>query len=198
MSPSPLNLLVITASVREERFGAVVAQWFYEQACLNHRFDAHQLDLSDVELPHRLPPTIEALGMRTGRSAEMQSLYEKLEAAEAFVVVTPEYNHGYPASIKHLIDWHFSTWMCKPVAFVSYGGVAGGLRAVEQLRQVFAEMHAVTLRDTVSFDRFWEQFDSAGTLIAPDMAKDAAEILLERLSWWALTLRLGRAELPYG
>jgi NAD(P)H-dependent FMN reductase len=197
MSPQPLKLLVITASVREERFGPVVADWFVSRARLNDRFETMPLDLAEVELPSRLPATIEALSVAEGRSSRMRALFARLAEAEAFVVVTPEYNRGYPASIKSLIDWHFSTWSCKPVAFVSYGGIAGGLRAVEQLRPVFAEMHATTLRDTVSFDRYWERFDETGGLTEPDEANKAAEVLLERLSWWALTLRLGRAQLPY-
>ncbi len=69
--------------------------------------------------------------------------------ADAFLVVTPEYNHGYPAALKELIDSVYEPWHAKPVAFVSYGGASGGIRAVEQLRQVFAELHAVTLRDGV-------------------------------------------------
>jgi NAD(P)H-dependent FMN reductase len=197
MSPHPLKLLVITASVRQERFGAVVADWFISRARLNDRFETESLDLSTVELPNCLPATTEALSATESRSPEMRALFTSLDEAEAFVVVTPEYNHGYPASIKSLIDWHFSTWKCKPVAFVSYGGVAGGLRAVEQLRQVFAEMHATTVRDTVSFDRFWKRFDQNGVLTDPREANDAAAVLLERLSWWALTLRRGRVQLPY-
>lgn len=197
MSPRPLDLLVINSSVRDERFGPVVTAWFAKRARLNDRFETTELDLAEVELPARLPAGVEALGTAEGRSAPMRALYQQLERAEAYVVVTPEYNHGYPASIKHLIDWHYATWSCKPVAFVSYGGVSGGLRAVEQLRQVFAEMHATTLRDAVSFDRFWERFDEAGTLADPEAAEEAAAVLLERLSWWALTLRMGRAQLPY-
>lgn len=197
MSPLPLKLLIITASVREQRFGPTVTAWFAARAKLNDRFSTTVLDLAEIDLPQSLPPSIDALSTIDGRSDRMRDVFVQLEDAEAFVVVYPEYNHGYPASIKHLIDWHFSVWMCKPVAFVSYGGVAGGLRAVEQLRQVYAEMHAMTLRDSVSFDRFWEKFDETGTLTHPDEAEAAAGVLLERLSWWALTLRLGRDKLPY-
>ena len=82
----------------------------------------------------------------------------RLAAADAFVVVTPEYNHSYPAPVKTLIDWHFTEWQAKPVGFVSYGGMSGGLRAVEHLRGVFAELHAVTVRDTVSFHGAWDRF----------------------------------------
>ncbi len=92
-------------------------------------------------------------------------LEEKIAEADAFIIVTPEYNHGYTAALKELIDSCYEPWHAKPVGFISYGGVSGGLRAVEQLRQVFAELHTVTIRDTVSFSNVWAQFDAAGNPI---------------------------------
>ena len=88
-------------------------------------------------------------------------------------------------------------WQAKPVAFVSYGGVSGGLRAVEQLRLVFAELHTVTIRDSVSFAGAWEQFDNAGVLLQPERAKRSMAKMLARLRWWAVALSAARAELPY-
>jgi NAD(P)H-dependent FMN reductase len=111
--------------------------------------------------------------------------------------VTPEYNHSFPASIKSLIDWHFTEWRAKPIGFVSYGGIGGGLRAVEQLRLVFAEMHAVTMRDTVSFHSFWEHFDTQGQLINPASPNGAAKMLLDQLSWWSGILHDARRNNPY-
>ena len=95
-------------------------------------------------------------------AATTASLNERVASCDAFIVVTPEYNHGYPAPLKALIDSFGPEWHAKPVAFVSYGGISGGLRAVEQLRLVFAELHAVTIRESVSFAGAWEQFDPEG------------------------------------
>jgi NAD(P)H-dependent FMN reductase len=117
--------------------------------------------------------------------------------ADAFVVVTPEYNHGYPASLKQAIDLPREQWQAKPVAFVSYGGIGGGLRAVEQLRQVFAELHAYTIRDTVSFHNYGELFDRSGQLIDPSGPNAGAKVLLDRLTWWASALRSARNARPY-
>jgi NAD(P)H-dependent FMN reductase len=122
---------------------------------------------------------------------------ERIHRAEAFVVVTPEYNHGYPASLKQAIDLPRQQWQAKPVSFVSYGGLAGGLRSVEQLRQVFAELHAVTIRDTVSFHNYGELFDHSGLLIDPTGPNAAAKVLLDRLAWWATALRTARNARPY-
>jgi hypothetical protein len=79
-----------------------------------------------------------------GTQAVLADVGPRLAAAEAFVVVTPGYNHSFPASFKNLIDWHDTQRQAKPIGFVSYGGLSGGLRSVEQLRQVFAELHAAT------------------------------------------------------
>src|SRR5689334_20020364 len=141
-----LRLAVIVGSTRDGRFGPVVASWFAGLARQREDLAVSVVDLADTPLPAHLSgrPTPED-------AALLAALTPKLAEADAFVVVTPEYNHSYPAPLKNAIDWHFTQWQAKPVGFVSYGGVSGGLRAVEHLRQVFAELHAVTVRDTVSF-----------------------------------------------
>lgn len=181
------KLVVIVASTREGRFGPVVAEWFAARAEEHDGMDVDLLDLAEAKLPPELsavPP------------AEVSAVTKRLEAADAFVVVTPEYNHSFPAPVKTLIDWHFRQWQAKPVGFVSYGGLSGGLRAVEHLRQVFVELHAVTVRDTVSFHGARRMFDEAGQPVDPD-ATVAARLLLDRLLWWAATLRAGRTATPY-
>ncbi|NIH87559.1 NADPH-dependent FMN reductase [Amycolatopsis granulosa] len=183
-----LDVAVIVGSTREGRFGPVVAQWFAEQASTHGGYRVDVIDLAEANLPAAL----------SGRmTAEVRAISERLERADAFVVVTPEYNHSYPASLKTLLDWHGTQWRAKPVAFVSYGGLSGGLRAVEHLRPVFAELHATTIRETVSFHGVWGQFDDQGELVSPDAATAAAKTLLDQLSWWAHALRDARRVRPY-
>ena len=165
-----------------------MAAWAAEQVRAAGKFS---LDLID---PAKILP---ALTAEQGDSASSPSLSHRMAAADAFLVVTPEYNHGYPAPLKSLIDSVGKEWHAKPVAFVSYGGVSGGLRAVEQLRLVFAELHAVTIRDSVSFPAAWEQFDSTGRLRQPDRHHRSMAAMLGRLHWWAVALRNARAEMPY-
>ncbi len=112
-------------------------------------------------------------------------------------MITPEYNHGYPAGLKLAIDSVRAEWATKPVSFVSYGGLSGGLRAVEQLRLVCAELHMVSVRDTVSFHSARDQFGPDGRLRSPALAVVAANRMLDSLLWWALALRDGRAARPY-
>ncbi len=179
----PVRVAVILGSTRPGRFCDTVARWTVDQIAVNGKF---QIELID---PAEQPEAIE------GRAT--LSLQDRLGQADAFIVVTPEYNHGYPAPLKELIDSAAAEWHAKPVAFVSYGGVSGGLRAVEQLRLVFAELHAVTIRDSVSFPGAWEQFDGTGALRSPERAGRAISTLLARLNWWAIALRNARATAPY-
>ncbi|AXK34485.1 NADPH-dependent oxidoreductase [Streptomyces armeniacus] len=195
--PGGSRLAVIYGSVREGRFGPVVGDWFAGEAETHGGFgEVDVIDLADHELPLIFPDFSAGPPPETARVLE--GLSERLAAADAFVVVTPEYNHSFPASLKNGIDWFHGEWQAKPVGFVAYGGVSGGLRAVEQLRQVFAELHAVTVRDALSFH-------NAGGLFGPDgRPKDAegsgaaAKGMLDQLTWWASALREARAKSPYG
>jgi len=197
MSSQILNLAVILGSVRQGRFGPVVAQWFAAEAQQHGQFNVDLIDLAETPLPLALPPEPPAIATTDARPAEMAALTEKLETADVFVVVTPEYNHSFPASVKSLIDWHFTEWRAKPIGFVSYGGLGGGLRAIEQLRLVFAEMHAVTVRDTVSFANYWELFDADGQLMDAEGPNSAAKALLDQLAWWGGVLHEAKLNNPY-
>ncbi|SRR5690606_311532 len=187
MPLSPIRLAVIVASIREGRFGPTVANWFVEQVA-HHPVEVDLIDLADA----RLPAVISA---ETG--PELAEFAGRVAAAEAFTVVTCEYNHGYPASLKQALDLLREEWYAKPVSFVSYGGLAGGLRAVEQLRLVCAELHMVSIRDTVSIHLAHRQFDESGQPRAPDLLNSAAKTMLDQLLWWAHALREARAARPY-
>jgi len=109
------------------------------------------------------------------------------------VLVTPEDNHGYPAALKNALDHVFHPWRRKPVSFVGYGGPGGGVRAVEQLRQVVVELEMVPLRHQVAIPRAYMAFDDRGDLRDAWHAADA-ERLLDELAWWAGVLRTARTE----
>jgi NAD(P)H-dependent FMN reductase len=172
---APFQLAVIIGSTRQGRLGPAVAAWFTDQAS---RHDDLTVDL--IDLVDERPP----IGPR-------------LASADAFVVVTPEYNHSFPAPLKAVLDAFSVEWRAKPAAFVSYGGISGGLRAVEQLRQVFAELHVVTIRDTVSLHGVWSHVGPDGRLIEDAARSGAAQAMLRRLVWWARALRSARLASPY-
>ncbi|KUL34139.1 NADPH-dependent FMN reductase [Streptomyces regalis] len=184
---------ILIGSVRPGRFADKVSQWFVSEVGRRGDMETYVIDLSEPALADELKLTLE----RSAAADDAPTLAQRIGGLDGFVVVTPEYNHGYPAALKLAIDYVYREWRAKPVGFVSYGGMAGGQRAVEQLRQVFAELHAVTLRDTVSFHMAWEQFDGEGRPHDQDGTAKAAAVLLDQLAWWGLTLREGRAVRPY-
>jgi NAD(P)H-dependent FMN reductase len=190
------KLVIVVGSVREGRFGPVVAAWVAEQAATYGGFDVEVVDLADFEIPLSLPSdSPKYAGDSYPRPAGMAALTARLDAADAFVLVTPEYNHSYPASLKAAIDWHFTQWTAKPVAFVSYGGAAGGRHAVLHLENVLTELHAVTIRDGLAFPNYFVNWD-AGRPVTDDAA-GYAMVLFGQLTWWAVALRAARAETPY-
>ncbi|MFJ5927748.1 NADPH-dependent FMN reductase [Kitasatospora sp. NPDC092948] len=194
MTP-PLSLLVIVGSVRDGRLGPAVADWFVGQAGAHAGVEVEVVDLLDHPLPLVMPePGREP---SPGTAAVRDRLGAQLAAADAFVVVTPEYNHTFPAALKNAIDWFFDEWAAKPVGFVSYGGMSGGLRAVEHLRQVFAELHGLSVRESLSFHNAWEAFGAQGAPGVGEDAEAAAKVMLDRLVWWGEALRAARAERPY-
>ncbi|MFI6363325.1 NADPH-dependent FMN reductase [Nocardia sp. NPDC050630] len=182
---TPLRLEVIVASTRPERFAPVVADWFLRTVRASPEFDTGVIDLIATPLPTDLTVT-----------AEVEAYRQRLAAADAFVAITSEYNHGYPASLKTAFDNAKHEWRAKPIGFVSYGGLSGGLRAVEQLRQVVAEIHMVSIRETVSFHQAKKQFDKSGNT-QDGAAIDAVDRLIRQLAWWARTLRAARTADPY-
>lgn len=173
MTVHPLRLALLTRNLDAGRFGTLVTQWFAQQV---ERSDEFKLDLVDLN----------AVGLA--------DLPRRIEDADAAVIVTAEYNHAYPGDLKTAIDAVRRPWYGKPVAFVVYGGRSGGLRAAEQLRLVFGELHAVTIRDTLGFHE--TDFTRAGEPVDPT-TPGAAAALLRQLAWWARCLRDARAQTPY-
>ena len=185
---TPLDTAMIIGSTRQGRVGEVVGRWFAARAEQRADIELTVLDLVDFEFPARLPsvptPPMMAFAAGVGR-------------ADAFVVVSPEYNRSFPASLKQAIDCAYDEWRAKPVGFVSYGCGSQGLYAVEQLRVVFTELHAVTMRNGVGFDLLDGGFDADGRPLDVDGSRRAVTAMLDQLTWWGLALREARAARPY-
>lgn len=197
LDSQPIQVVVIIGSVRNERFAPNIAQWFLPLVSQDNRYKVELLDLADIDLPAGLPANPADLVDPEKRPPQLRQTSSSLSAADAIIVVTPEYNHGLPAALKHFIDWHFAEWQTKPVAAIAYGGLGGGIRAIENLRLVLAELHATVIRDAVTFNSPWELFSEDGTLEEPEGPTHAAAVLLDRLAWWAIALRQGRNRAEY-
>ncbi|WP_330439913.1 NAD(P)H-dependent oxidoreductase [Micromonospora sp. NBC_00821] len=181
---APLRIAVIVGSTREGRVGDRLAAWFVEQAVRHDDLAVTVVDLTEYDFPATYPaePT-----------ASIRAFVREVGRADAFVVVTPEYNHSFPAPLKQAIDYAYDEWQAKAVGFVSYGCRSTGQHAVDQLRTVFTALHAMTVRDVVGIDLL------AGepTAQCTDERQRDVGVLLDQLRWWGLTLRDGRAARPY-
>ncbi|MCG5216017.1 NAD(P)H-dependent oxidoreductase [Streptosporangium sp. KLBMP 9127] len=187
-----LLVAVIIGSTRHGRFGPTVAGWFANRARKRADLDVDLIDLAEAGLPETLTEPDEAV------PPPVRALAPRLAAADAFVVVTPEYNRSFPAPLKTAIDWYFEEWKAKPVTFVSYGRESGGVHATAQLRQVFTELHAIPIREAISLPCYWDQFAADGSWPKPTApCNHVIGTTLDQLSWWAHTLREGRSKRPY-
>jgi NAD(P)H-dependent FMN reductase len=180
------NIHVILGSTRQGRSGEKVARWFMAHARARSDLDVELVDLRDWPLPffdQQVPP------MMGGYSdAAQQRWAAQVARADGYVLVTPEYNHGYPAVLKNALDHLFSEWNGKPVAFVGYGGPGGGLRAVEQLRQVVVELEMVPMRQQVAIAGVYAAFDRDGRLADPEQYDRQAGAVLDELAGWTARL----------
>lgn len=183
-----LRIAVIIGSTRQGRVGGDVSHWFAERAQQRDGIVADVVDLADFDFPRHYPDEA---------TPPMAAFGAAIEQAEAFVVVTPEYNRSFPASLKEAIDYAFDEWHAKPVGFVSYGCGSAGIYAVEQLRVVFTELHTVTMRTSVSFDLLDAGLDDGGRPTVTDRLDLAITTMLDQLTWWGHALRDARALRPY-
>ncbi|MCF6467676.1 NAD(P)H-dependent oxidoreductase [Nonomuraea sp. MG754425] len=198
MTAEPLNVAVIVGSTRAGRVCDAVAGWFAERARRREDLAIEVLDLAAYAFPPCYPQ---------GATPSMRRFAAAVAVADAFVVVTPEYNRSFPASLKQAIDFAYDEWQAKPVGIVAYGSGSCGHYAVEQLRTVFSALHAVTMRDWVGLDLLGPGMTEPGPddpgpagNCRPHDTDDrlrAVAALLDQLTWWGRTLRAGRRDQPY-
>ena len=184
------HLHVVLGSTRNGRFGDRVADWFMERATGREDLTAELVDLRDWPLPFFDQPKPPMAG---GYTDEAQQRWAgKVAGADGYVFVTPEYNHGYPAVLKNALDHLYAEWNDKPAAFVGYGGPGGGIRAVEQLRQVVIELQMVPMRSQVTLASVYRLFGDG----APGDAAlhRSADRVLDEVGRWAAALRSIRGE----
>jgi NAD(P)H-dependent FMN reductase len=188
--------MIVIASTRPGRGGEAVARWFTERATEHGGFELRVVDLAELKLPPLDEPHHPRLRKYTQRHTHHWS--EQVDAADAFVFVTPEYNHGYPASLKLAIDFLHNEWRYKPVGFVSYGGVAAGTRSVEQLQQVVTAVRLTAVIEQVNIP-FYQQFiDDDGVVQANDVMEQASDAMLDQLVRLEAALRPLRDEVAAG
>ena len=192
------TIKIIIGSTRPGRFAATFAAWL---ASVAKEFEAGSkggprfelIDLADQKLP--MLDEAAPASMKKYEHEHTKRWSKLIDEADGFVFVAQEYNHGYSASLKNAIDYLFYEWNNKPVAFASYGGMAGGARAVEQLREVSGEVKLFDIREAVLVPNYWTQFDATGTFKATEDQANAAMAMFRSLSFWTDEMKASRARL---
>jgi len=192
------KLLIIVGSTRPGRAADAVVPWVVKSAEAHGGFDVEVADLRDWPLPHFAEHlgTIGDLGDPTYSDPAVKAWNNKVKGADAFIVITPEYNHSVPGVLKNAIDtvWLSFGFRNKPVASVGYsGGISGAIRAIEHLAHIFIEAEAVPLRSTVVLPQVRSLLGESGEPADP-MPAAALGVLLDDLAWWSAALEKARAE----
>lgn len=177
-----MKLLVVLSSVREGRVGKQVADWLVGQIEKDGRFTVDLVDLKALELSYELPETL--------ASAVENSQYEReddrqwaarVNGADAVAFVTPEYNHGYPASLKNAIDHLYYEWNDKPAAFIGYGS-AGAPYSQTAFALVAAHVKLQLIGARVGIPNVWAAFDENGSLTNAPYHEAEAKAVLDTLA----------------
>ncbi len=182
-------LQVIVASTRPGRIGKSFGDWFVRVAEQHGGFEVEQIDLAQVNLPFMDEPKHPKL--RDYQHQHTKDWSATIDRADAYVFVTPEYNYGYNAVLKNAIDFLNQEWADKAVSFVSYGGIAGGTRAVQQLKQVVTTLRMVPIFESVNIAFAGTKLDENGRVSEDPLLDAAAVQTLDELLRLTTALRPG-------
>ncbi|CAN5143248.1 NAD(P)H-dependent oxidoreductase [soil metagenome] len=192
-----MNVKVILSSTRQNRQGEKISGWVMQELIGSKNLNVELLDLREYELPYYDDPLPASLLKQPYLPEVRQKWAEKIKEADAFIIITPEYNHSYPAVLKSALDSIYSEWNNKAVAFISYGGSANGSRAVEHLRLVAIELQMAAIREGIHIGLFsGEQiFDEAGQMLVKSNTHKLQK-LTDQLVWWGEALKIARDVKP--
>ncbi len=181
------KLHILIASTRPGRVGPTIAQWAHQFAVAHGQFETELVDLAEFHLPVFDEPVHPRL--KQYQHDHTKAWSASVEAADAFVFVTPEYNYGPPPSLLNALNYLYQEWNYKPVAFVSYGGVSGGLRAVQMEKQTVTTLKMVPLMEQVTIPFFSQFINDKGVFVANEAHEKAAGDMLNELLRWAEALK---------
>lgn len=193
----PLKIQAIIGSTRQNRFAEKPANWIYAEAKKRQELDVELVDLRDYPLPFFDEPMSPARMEGKYRNDNVKQWAQKVAEADGYIIISPEYNHGYPAVLKNAFDHIYPEWNRKPIGFVSYGS-AGGARAIEQLRQVAIELQMAPIRAAIHIPSQVyiaivrpKEGDSSNPF---DTLQNQASAFLDQLIWWTGALKAARDE----
>lgn len=184
-----LRIAIILGSTRPGRNGEAVAKWVYNIAKKRTDAEFEFVDIKDYNLPLLDEPLPPSLGKYS--KDHTKAWAAKIDSFDAFVFVTPEYNHGIPGALKNAIDFLYKEWNNKVAGFVSYGGV-GGVRSVEQLRLVMAELQVATVRAQAQLSLFAD-FENFSVFKPAPYQEKSVNTMLDQVISWGKALKTLRA-----
>ncbi|MEO6833201.1 MAG: NAD(P)H-dependent oxidoreductase [Chitinophagaceae bacterium] len=191
-----LKLKIIIGSTRPSRKGHVIADWFLDIATLHPNFDVELLDLKEINLP--LFDEAEHPRFQRYAHEHTKNWSKVIAEADAFVMVTPEYNFGYPATLKNAMDFLSVEWQEKPVGFVSYGGVSAGTRAVQDLKLPITTLGMMPIPQAVNIPFFTQFINDEGIFVGNELLEKSANAMLYKLENWAEALKGMREKIFMG
>jgi NAD(P)H-dependent FMN reductase len=180
MNDQMLKVAIILGSTRPGRNGEAVSMWVHDIAKKRSDASFELVDIKDFNLPLLDEPIPPSMSQYTQEHTKTWSA--KIDSFDAYIFVTAEYNHGVPGALKNAIDFLFKEWNNKVAGFVGYGS-AGGVRAVEQLRLVMAELKVATVRSQVQLSLFTDFENFTRFNPAPFQEKSVNTMLDEIIAW---------------
>ncbi len=176
------KILVILGSIREGRNGLKVAEWFMGIAKqFEGEAEIELIDLKNYPLPMFADAVPSSMRQGPHENADVQQWLDLINSGDGYVIITPEYNHSFSSVLKNALDYPYQEWADKMIGFVGYGGMAGGARAVEHLRQVAGELHMYDVRDQVTIPAVWAAFDDKGKLNNHELHEKNAKLMLGKI-----------------
>lgn len=181
-----LTLQTIVCSTRPGRVGPSVASWFHDFASTHGGFNTQLVDLADFELPIFDEPQHPRLQQYEHPHTKRWS--ESVDAADAYVFVTPEYNFNPTPALVNALNYVFREWNYKPCAFVSYGGISGGMRAVQTTKLTVTTLKMMPLTEAVTIPMVTQHINESGAFTPQEPHTAAAQAMLDELQRWAEAL----------
>jgi NAD(P)H-dependent FMN reductase len=180
-------LHIVICSTRPGRVGPAIGRWAQHVALGNDKFDPQLVDLASFNLPVFDEP--EHPRLQKYQHAHTKAWSASVNAADAFVLVLPEYNFGPPSALLNAMNYLVREWQYKPAAFVSYGGMSGGLRAVQVTKQLLTTLKVMPMLEAVAIPNVSQHLNAEKAFTSNDFHTSSAGIMFDELYRWTQAMK---------
>lgn len=186
------KLKIISSTIRPGRRGPIVANWIVDEAKSHGSFNVETLDLGEIMLPPMVEPNHPVVARYEFDHTKEWS--RKIDEADAFIFVTAEYNHTYPAPLQNALHYLIQEWAYKAAGIVSYGGVSAGTRAFKDLKSDLSTLSVVGLVKAVHIPFFTDFINREEEFVPNDVLKESARVMLDELARWTKGMQVIRED----